>query len=122
MLKKALVSIFFLIFILNNNLLFSKDIPIIVIAPSKKPQSASTVGTSVVVLDEEYLKSSNEYFLGMYYPAVLLAPISFKTEDTVLFCYSIKRATKKIFNCVYRWSKKCQIRQVFQAILILIIF
>ena len=64
MLKKTLVSIIFIIFSSNNTLLFSKDIPIIVIAPSKKPQSASTVGTSVVVLDEEFLKNSNEYFLG----------------------------------------------------------
>ncbi len=64
MLKKAIVSIIFLIFISKSSLIFSKDIPIIVIAPSKKPQSTSTVGTSVVVLDEEYLKNSNEYFLG----------------------------------------------------------
>lgn len=58
------------IFILSAILIFSakdlvaKDIPIIVIAPSKKPQSVSTVGTSVVVLDEEFLNESNEYFLG----------------------------------------------------------
>ena len=36
--------------------LIAKDIPIIVIAPSKKPQSISTVGSSVVVLDEKFLK------------------------------------------------------------------
>ena len=64
MLKKALVSIVFSILISKGSLLFSKDIPIIVIAPSKKPQSVSTIGTSVVVLDEEFLKNSNEYFLG----------------------------------------------------------
>ena len=54
MLKKTLISLIFFTFISNNSLLFSKDIPIIVIAPSKKPQSSSTVGTSVVVLDKEF--------------------------------------------------------------------
>ena len=63
MLKKILVKLIFFVFVINNTLL-SKDIPIIVIAPSKKPQSVSTVGTSVVVLDEEFLKKSNEFFLG----------------------------------------------------------
>ena len=64
MLKKTITSLIFLILIFKSSLLFSEDIPIIVIAPSKKPQSASTVGTSVVVLDEEFLNNSNEYFLG----------------------------------------------------------
>ena len=63
MLKKILVKLIFFVFVFNN-ILLSQDIPIIVIAPSKKPQSASTVGTSVVVLDEEFLKRSNEFFLG----------------------------------------------------------
>ena len=53
MLKKILVKLMFFVFVFNNTLL-SQDIPIIVIAPSKKPQSISTVGTSVVVLDEEF--------------------------------------------------------------------
>ena len=43
---------------------FAADIPIIVIAPSKKAQSVSTVGTSVTVLDETFFKNSNELFLG----------------------------------------------------------
>ena len=43
---------------------FAADIPIIVIAPSKKAQSASIVGTSVTVLDETFFKNSNEFFLG----------------------------------------------------------
>jgi len=63
MLKKILVKLIVFVFVFNNTL-FSKDIPIIVIAPSKTPQSVSTVGTSVVVIDEEFLKESNEYFLG----------------------------------------------------------
>ena len=41
-----------------------QDIPVIVIAPSKKPQSISTVGSSVVVLDEKFFEKTNDYFLG----------------------------------------------------------
>ncbi len=63
MLKNILVKTVVFVFLCNNTLL-SKDIPIVVIAPSKKPQSLSTIGTSVVVLDEEFLKKSNEFFLG----------------------------------------------------------
>ena len=40
------------------------EIPIIVIAPSKKAQSLSTVGTSVTILDENFFKNSNQLFLG----------------------------------------------------------
>ncbi len=46
------------------NAVFASDVPIIVIAPSKKAQSVSTVGTSVTVLDETFFKNSNELFLG----------------------------------------------------------
>ena len=42
----------------------SDEIPIIVIAPSKSPQSISTVGTSVSVLDESTILTSDESFLG----------------------------------------------------------
>ena len=58
--------IFFICIFLNTFQSFvnASDIPIIVIAPSKKPQSISTVGTSVTILDEEFIKNSNEYFLG----------------------------------------------------------
>ncbi len=64
MLSVSKVLVYILITILFFNKAFSSDTPIIVIAPSKKPQSASTVGTSVVVLDEEYLRNTNEFFLG----------------------------------------------------------
>ncbi len=43
---------------------YTKEIPVVVIAPSKKPQSISTVGTSVTILDEKFISNSNEYFLG----------------------------------------------------------
>ena len=52
------------IFILLFNKLYADDIPVIVIAPSKKAQSLSAVGTSVTVLDETFFKNSNEFFLG----------------------------------------------------------
>jgi len=46
------------------NAVFAADMPIIVITPSKKTQSVSTVGTSVAVFDETFFKNSNELFLG----------------------------------------------------------
>ncbi len=57
-----LITFFTIILFFSS--LFAKDIPIIVIAPSKKPQSISTVGSSVVVLDENFFKKTNDYFLG----------------------------------------------------------
>ena len=62
MLKK--IASLLLILIFPAKILFAADIPIIVIAPSKKAQSVSTVGTSVTVLDETFFKNSNELFLG----------------------------------------------------------
>ena len=49
---------------ISNYSLKASDIPVIVIAPSKKAQSLSTVGTSVTILDENFFNNSNEYFLG----------------------------------------------------------
>jgi vitamin B12 transporter len=54
----------FLYFILVTSSAFSKEIPVIVISASKKPQSLSSVGTSVTVLDENFFNNSSEYFLG----------------------------------------------------------
>jgi len=51
-------------FILFSNYVFSKEIPIIVISASKNPQSLSSVGTSVTILDKKFFKNSSEYFLG----------------------------------------------------------
>ena len=53
-----------LFYTLSSSSLFSKDIPLIVIAPSKQPQSISTVGASVTILDENFFKNSKEIFLG----------------------------------------------------------
>jgi outer membrane cobalamin receptor len=62
MLKKLIKLLIILTFPFNA--VFAADIPIIVIAPSKKTQSISTVGTSVTVLDEIFFENSNEFFLG----------------------------------------------------------
>ena len=51
-------------FILFSNSVISDELPVIVIAPSKKAQSISTVGTSLTILDENFIKNSNELFLG----------------------------------------------------------
>ena len=59
-----LLRAFVLLIIFSTNI-YSKEIPIITItAPSKKPQSISTVGTSVTILDEKFLSNSSEHFLG----------------------------------------------------------
>ena len=55
MLIKFFTFFFIIILYFTNSNLFS-EIPIIVIAPSKKAQSLSTVGTSVTVLDETFFK------------------------------------------------------------------
>ena len=62
MLKKILKLLIILVFPFNVE--FAAHKPIIVIAPSKKAQSLSTVGTSLTILDEEFLKNSSEFFLG----------------------------------------------------------
>ena len=62
--KKIKTLILILILTFNFEQVFAADVPIIVIAPSKKAQSISTVGTSVTVLDEKFFKNSNELFLG----------------------------------------------------------
>jgi len=62
MLRKIIKLIIILTFPVNN--ILAADIPILVIAPSKKAQSVSTVGTSVTVRDETFFKNSNEFFLG----------------------------------------------------------
>tara|TARA_B100001123_G_scaffold448899_1_gene611903 strand:- start:1133 stop:3076 length:1944 start_codon:yes stop_codon:yes gene_type:complete len=62
LLLKIFIIILFFIFSFGKT--FAADIPIIVIAPSQKPQSKSTVGTSVTVYDESTINKSNDYFLG----------------------------------------------------------
>ena len=61
MLLRILILLFILV---ESTKLYADDIPVIVIAPSKKAQSISTVGTTVTVLDEKFFKNTNEMFLG----------------------------------------------------------
>ena len=56
--------ILYLLFIFSVGKLLADDIPVIVIAPSQKAQSKSTVGTSVTVFDESIIGKSNDFFLG----------------------------------------------------------
>ena len=57
-------TIIFLYFFLFTTSIFSKEIPIIVISAGKTPQSKSTVGSDVEVIDNKTLENSNEYFIG----------------------------------------------------------
>tara|TARA_B100000579_G_C22836390_1_gene859047 strand:+ start:95 stop:1993 length:1899 start_codon:yes stop_codon:yes gene_type:complete len=63
MLKIFLYSVF-LLKIFSFSYIYAKDIPVIVIAPSKTNQSYSTVGTSVTLIDRETISESAEFFLG----------------------------------------------------------
>ena len=56
MMLRALV---FLYFILVTSSVFSKEIPIIVISAGKTPQSYSTVGSQVTVIDSETIENSS---------------------------------------------------------------
>ena len=58
---------YFVIFIILISYCFkfdskALDIPIIVIAPNKSPQSYSTVGSSVSIIDQETISNSNNFF------------------------------------------------------------
>ena len=64
MLKTIKLYSFLIIIMLFFNKAFSEDIPVIVIAPGKTPQSLSTVGSTVTVIDGETIRNSNEIFLG----------------------------------------------------------
>ena len=46
--------IIFLFIFFQFTKLYADNIPVIVISPSKQPQSVSTVGTSVTVYDEKF--------------------------------------------------------------------
>ena len=59
---KTILS-FFIVFLLSFKSI-AKDIPIIVIAPSKSAQSYSSVGTSITSIDREQISKSGKFFLG----------------------------------------------------------
>ena len=62
MLRKIIKLIIILTFPVNN--IFAADIPIIVIAPGKTPQSLSTVGSSVTVIDSDKINESSHFSLA----------------------------------------------------------
>ena len=62
MLRKIIKLIIILTFPVNN--IFAADIPIIVIAPGKTPQSLSTVGSTVTVIDEDKINESSHFSLA----------------------------------------------------------
>tara|TARA_B100000315_G_C14533839_1_gene567463 strand:+ start:133 stop:1572 length:1440 start_codon:yes stop_codon:yes gene_type:complete len=58
------LTTYLLIFLFSFKNLLAADIPVIVIAPSKKVQSISTVGSTITVFDESYFENTNNFFLG----------------------------------------------------------
>jgi len=62
MLRKFIQVI--LIFIFSTSKVLASDIPIIVIAPGKTPQSLSTVGSTVTVIDKETIANSSHFSLA----------------------------------------------------------
>ena len=101
MLNKFLVYVTILLFLNTAKVLSSDDIPVLVIAIGKKPQSISTVGTSVVVLDENFLQNSSEYFLEMCYPVIQQVPIFFKQEGHGSTSAIQLRGLPKRYSTVY---------------------
>ena len=60
-----LLRIFVLIFIfLKIAQTYAYEIPVIVIAPSKSPQSYATVGSSVSIIDSEELEESDHFWMS----------------------------------------------------------
>ena len=60
--KKMLITTLIFIYSSVFTKILADEIPVIVIAPSKKAQSISTVGTSVTILDEAFFENTNEFF------------------------------------------------------------
>ena len=56
--------VFIIIFSLISNKVLAENLPIIVIAPGKNPQSLATVGSSVTVIDGDDLNASSNFSLA----------------------------------------------------------
>ena len=56
--------VFIIIFSLISNKVLADNIPIIVIAPGKNPQSLATVGSTVTVIDGDDLNTSSNFSLA----------------------------------------------------------
>ena len=61
MLKKLLVFLYFILFL---SPVFSEETPIIVISAGKTPQSYSSIGSQVTIIDNETIQNSSETFLS----------------------------------------------------------
>ena len=61
---RSILIVIKLSFLSISSVVLAKDIPVIVISPSKTPQSSSSTGTSVTVINEKELEDSNKSFLG----------------------------------------------------------
>ena len=64
MLKNIRIITIFLLLQFSSTNLLAAEIPIIVISPSKTPQSYNTVGSSVTVIDSNTIKNSSDSFLA----------------------------------------------------------
>ena len=61
MIKKLFLLLFIFI---QTSILYGEEIPIIVISAGKAPQSKSTIGSDVSIINSNNLAESNEYFVG----------------------------------------------------------
>ena len=61
MIIRIILILFFLITISKS---LAKDIPVIVISAGKTPQSKSTIGSDVSIVDSSDINNSSEYFVG----------------------------------------------------------
>ena len=69
MIFRFIITIYLILF---SNYVFSKEIPIIVISASKTPQSYSSVGSHVTVIDSEIIENSSESFLNRSFKTIKL--------------------------------------------------
>ena len=58
-----LKTILFIYILISSSLVFAKEIPVIVISAGKSPQSYSSVGSQVTIIDSEMIENSSETFL-----------------------------------------------------------
>ena len=113
MLNKNIITLS-IISILFFNKVLCEEIPTIVIAPSKQPQSISTVGTSVVVLDEKYFKNTKEFFLGDVLAGSSTSSNFFQSGGYGATSAIQLRGLPKRYSTVYIDGVKCLIHQVYR--------
>ena len=82
----------FLYFTLFTTSIFSKEIPIIVISAGKTPQSYSSVGSQVTVIDSETIENSSDSFLTDLLSTEAQGLNIFQNDDAMVPS-SIKRST-----------------------------